>query len=60
MEPGPKTYRPHKPAAAIAEDLGGRGLRWALVTTPHGVFIGVAARAELEAAVRAEHSVRDG
>jgi hypothetical protein len=60
MEPGPKTYRPHKPAAAIVEDLAGRGLRWAIVTTPRGVFIGVAACAELEAAVSAEHSVGDG
>jgi hypothetical protein len=50
MEPGPKTYRPHKTAAAIAQDLAERDLRWAIVTTPRGVFIGVAARAELEAA----------
>jgi hypothetical protein len=60
MEPGPKTYRPHKPAEAIAEDLAERGLRWAIVTTPRGVFIGVAARDELEAAVKAEPSDRDG
>jgi CBS domain-containing protein len=50
MEPGPKTYRPHKTAATIAEDLGRRDLRWAIVTTPDGVLIGVAARADLESA----------
>jgi hypothetical protein len=54
MEPGPKTYRPHRTAAGVAQDLTERGLRWAIVTTPRGVFIGVAAREELEAAVKAE------
>ena len=51
MDPGPKTVRPHKTAAGIAHDLAERDLRWAIVTTPHGELIGVAARAELEAAV---------
>ena len=51
MEPGPKTFRPHKPAAAIAAELGTRGFRWAIVTTPEGELIGVAVRAELEAAL---------
>jgi CBS domain-containing protein len=50
MEPGPSTVRPHKTAAGIAKDLAERGLRWAIVTTPHGELIGVAARDELEAA----------
>lgn len=54
MEPGPKTYRSFKSAAGIAHDLAKRKLRWAIVTTPRGVFIGVAARAELEAVVEAE------
>jgi CBS domain-containing protein len=50
MEPGPRTVRPHKTAASIAEDLAERELRWAIVTSPEGELIGVAARAELEAA----------
>lgn len=50
MEPGPRTVRPHKTAASIAEDLAERELRWTIVTTPEGELIGVAARAELEAA----------
>ena len=49
MEPGPSTVRPHKTAAAIAKDLSDKQLRWAIVTTPEGELIGVAARAELEA-----------
>jgi hypothetical protein len=53
MEPGPSTVRPHKTAAGIAHDLAERDLRWAIVTTPEGELIGVAARAELEAAVGA-------
>ena len=50
MEPGPSTVRPHKTAAAVAADLGAKELRWAIVTTPEGQLIGVAARTELEAA----------
>lgn len=50
MEPGPKTVRPHKTAASIAEDLAERELRWTIVTTPEGELIGVAARLELQAA----------
>jgi CBS-domain-containing membrane protein len=50
MEPGPSTVRPHKTAAGIAKDLADKQLRWAIVTTPEGELIGVAARAELEAA----------
>ena len=49
-EPGPSTVRPHKTAAGIAHDLAERDLRWAIVTTPEGELIGVAARAALEAA----------
>jgi hypothetical protein len=56
MEPGPKTYRPHKTAAALADELAERDLRWAIVTTPRGVVIGVASRAELEAAARASQA----
>jgi hypothetical protein len=50
MEPGPSTMRPHKTAAGVAQTLAERDLRWAIVTTPRGELIGVAARAELEAA----------
>jgi CBS domain-containing protein len=51
MEPGPWTVRPHKGPERILHQLVERGLRWAIVTTPEGELIGVAARAELEAAV---------
>lgn len=51
MEPGPWTVRPHKTAAGIRDELVERDLRWAIVTTPEGELLGVAARAELEAAV---------
>lgn len=50
MEPGPSTVRPHKTAAGIASKLAERDLRWAIVTTPEGELLGVAARSELEAA----------
>ena len=50
MEPGPSTVRPHKTAAGMAKTLAEKQLRWAIVTTPEGELIGVAARAELEAA----------
>jgi hypothetical protein len=50
MEPGPKTFRPHKSATGIAGELAEKDLRWAIVTTPEGELIGVASRAELEAA----------
>ena len=56
MEPGPSTVRPHKTASGVARDLAERGLRWAIVTTPRGELIGVAARAELEAAAGAQQS----
>jgi predicted transcriptional regulator len=51
MEPGPSTVRPHKTAAGVAHDLAEGDLRWAIVTTPEGELIGVAARQDLEAAV---------
>lgn len=54
MEPGPSTVRPHKTAAGVAEDLAERDLRWAIVTTPGGELIGVAARSELERATEGE------
>jgi hypothetical protein len=50
MEPGPKTFRPHKSATGIAGELAERDLRWAIVTTPEGELIGVASRTELEVA----------
>ena len=51
MEPGPWTVRPHKTPETILHELVERDLRWAIVTTPEGELIGVAARAELETAV---------
>lgn len=53
MDPGPKTVRPHKTAEGTAQELGERGLTWAIVTTPEGELIGVVGRPELEAAIRA-------
>jgi hypothetical protein len=50
MEAGPKTYRRHRSPATIAGELAGKGLRWAIVTSPEGVLLGVAARTELERA----------
>jgi CBS domain-containing protein len=50
MEAGPSTVRPHKTAGGVAGDLAERELRWAVVTSPEGRLIGVASRAELEAA----------
>ena len=50
MEPGPKTFRPHRTAAGVAGELAERGFRWAIVTTPEGELIGVASRTELDAA----------
>jgi CBS domain-containing protein len=52
MEPGPSTVRPHKTATGIAQDLADRDLRWAIVTGPEGELVGVASRADLEAAVK--------
>jgi CBS domain-containing protein len=47
-EPGPKTFRPHVSAGRVAEVLADKGLRWAIVTTPEGRLLGVAAREDLE------------
>lgn len=52
MDPGPRTVRPHKTAEGMAQDLSERDLRWAIVTTADGELIGVASRADLEAAVK--------
>lgn len=50
MDPGPKTYRPHKTARGVAQELVERGLQWALVTSPDGELIGVVSRNSLEIA----------
>jgi CBS domain-containing protein len=47
-EPGPKTFRPHVSADTVAGVLADKGLRWAIVTTPEGRFLGVASREDLE------------
>jgi CBS domain-containing protein len=49
-EPGPKTFRPHAAAEKVAGVLADKGLRWAIVTTPEGRFLGVASREDLERA----------
>ena len=48
MEPGPSTVRPDLAPSTVAERLRSRDLRFALVTTPEGVLIGVASRQDLE------------
>jgi predicted transcriptional regulator len=52
MEGGPSTVRPHKTAAGVAQTLAEKNLRWAIVTTPRGELLGVAARSELEEAAQ--------
>jgi CBS domain-containing protein len=47
-EPGPKTFRPHAAAEKVAGVLADKGLRWAIITTPEGRFLGVASREDLE------------
>lgn len=47
-EPGPKTFRPHAAAEKVAGVLVDKGLRWAIITTPEGRFLGVASREDLE------------
>ena len=49
-EPGPKTFRPHVSAGQVAGVLSDKGLRWAIITTPEGRFLGVASREDLERA----------
>jgi CBS-domain-containing membrane protein len=48
MEPGPSTVRADTPAPVLAKRLAERELRTAIVTTPEGVLIGIASRADLE------------
>jgi CBS domain-containing protein len=50
MELGPKTFRPHRPAADVAKQLADKDLHWAVVTDPEGRLIGVASRGDLERA----------
>lgn len=47
MEPGPKTFRPHKAAGELADKLSELDLKWAVVTDPDGRLIGVASREDL-------------
>jgi CBS domain-containing protein len=47
-EPGPKTFRPHVSAQKVLGVLADKGLRWAIITTPEGRFLGVASREDLE------------
>jgi CBS domain-containing protein len=47
MEPGPSTVRADLSPEQLRERLDKRGFRYAVVTTPDGVLIGVVARSEL-------------
>jgi CBS domain-containing protein len=47
-EPGPKTFRPHASAENVAGVLAEKELRWAIITTPEGRYLGVASREDLE------------
>jgi CBS domain-containing protein len=49
MEAGPSTVRADRPLAELAERLGSRGLRTALVTDPDGRLLGVATLADMQA-----------
>jgi CBS domain containing-hemolysin-like protein len=49
MEAGPWTVRPHIELAPLVERLRGRDLKFAIVTTPDGVLVGVVRCAEAEA-----------
>jgi CBS domain-containing protein len=48
MEPGPSTVRPDVRLDALVERLRRRDFKFAIVTTPEGVLIGVARRADAE------------
>jgi hypothetical protein len=48
MEPGPSTVRPDVHLDALVERLHKRDFKFAIVTTPEGVLIGVARRADAE------------
>lgn len=50
MEAGPWTVRPDLAPAALAKRLDDRGLRWAIVTNPDGVLLGILNREDLERA----------
>ncbi len=47
MEAGPSTVRADTPVEKLRERLDARRLRFALVTTPEGVLVGVIRRADL-------------
>jgi CBS-domain-containing membrane protein len=49
MEAGPSTVRADRPLAELAERLGSRGLRTAVVTAPDGRLLGVVRLTDMEA-----------
>ncbi len=49
MEPGPSTVRADLSPEQLRERLDNKGFRYAIVTTPEGVLMGVVARSELDA-----------
>jgi rhodanese-related sulfurtransferase/CBS domain-containing protein len=49
MEAGPSTIRADTPVDKLRERFEGRGLNFAIVTTPDGVLMGIVCRADLRA-----------
>jgi CBS-domain-containing membrane protein len=49
MEAGPSTVRADRPLGELAEGLGSRGLRTAVVTAPDGRLLGVVRLTDMEA-----------
>jgi len=52
MEPGPGTVHPDSDLASLAERLGERNLRYAVVTTPDGKLVGIVRRSDAEARLK--------
>jgi hypothetical protein len=53
MELGPKTIRPNHPVEDLLGSRSNEGVKNWIVTTSHGVLLGVLSRAEAESALRA-------
>lgn len=54
MRSGPSTFRPNVPVDELAAFLRDRDLQRALISTPDGQLLGMAFRADLESAERAD------
>jgi CBS domain-containing protein len=51
MERGPKTQRPHKAVQDLLDSRESYGIKSWIVTTPHGVFLGLLTRDDAERAL---------